>query len=70
MNIQLRTISLIVATAVFFSMAMPSLAEAKSEVYKNWQGIAIKGYDPVAYHKEGQPVKGSNKYELTWKDAK
>ena len=70
MNIQLRTIPLVVATAIFFSMAMPSLAGAKSEVYKNWQGIAIKGYDPVAYHKEGKPVKGSNKYELTWKDAK
>jgi hypothetical protein len=69
MNIKLRSIPLVVATAIFFSMAVPSLAGAKSEIHKNWQGIAIKGYDPVAYHKEGKPVKGSNKYELTWKDA-
>ena len=41
----------------------------KSEVYKNWRGLAIKGYDPVAYYKEGKPVKGSNKLELKWKDA-
>ena len=24
----------------------------------------------MAYHKEGKPVKGSDKYELNWKDAK
>jgi hypothetical protein len=59
-----------VVTAISLSMAVPSLAEAKSEIYKNWRGIAIKGYDPVAYHKEDKPVKGSNEYELTWKDAK
>ena len=60
MNIKLRTIPLIVVTAIFFSMAVPSLAEAKSEIYKNWRGIAMKGYDPVAYFKQGKPVKGSN----------
>ena len=42
----------------------------KSEIYKNWRGIAIKGYNPVAYHKDGKPVKGSGEYEFTWKDAK
>ena len=70
MNIKLRTIPLVVATAIFFSMAVPSLAEAKSEIYKNWRGIAIKGYDPVAYHEDGKPVNGSSKYEFEWKDAK
>jgi hypothetical protein len=70
MNIKLRTIALVVVTAIFLSMAVPSLAEAKSEIYKNWRGIAIKGYDPVAYFKEGKPVKGSNQYELNWRDAR
>ena len=70
MNTKLRTIPLVVAIALFCSMAVPSLAEAKSEIYKNWRGLAIKGYDPVAYHTGGQPVKGSNKFELKWKDAK
>ena len=70
MNIQLRIILLVVATAILFSMAVPSLAETKSEIYKNWRGIAIKGYDPVAYHTDGKPVEGSNHYELKWKDAK
>ena len=38
--------------------------------HKNWLGLAIKGYDPVAFHKDGKPVKGSSKYEHQWKDAK
>ncbi|MGD9043314.1 MAG: YHS domain-containing (seleno)protein [Desulfobacterales bacterium] len=59
-----------VVTAISLSMAVPSLAEAKSEIYKNWRGIAIKGYDPVAFHKDGKPAKGSDQYELEWKDAK
>jgi hypothetical protein len=70
MNIKLRKIQLVVAIAIFFSMAVPSFAEAKSEIYKNWRGIAIKGYDPVAYQEDGKPAKGSNEYEFTWKDAK
>ena len=60
----------VVATIFFFSMAVPSLAEAKGEIYKNWRGLAIKGYDPVAYHKKGEPVKGSGQHEIEWKGAK
>ena len=48
MNIKLKTIPLVIATAFIFSVAVASIAEAKSEIYKNWRGIAIKGYDPVA----------------------
>ncbi len=70
MRIELRTVTLVVAAAVFFSVAAPALAEAKSEIYKNWRGVAIKGYDPVAFHTEGKPVKGASDYELKWKDAK
>ncbi len=70
MNIVLRTIQLILAAAIFLSIGAPSLAEAKGEIYKNSGGVAIKGYDPVAFHREGKPVKGSKKYTLEWKDAK
>ena len=70
MKIELRTIPLVVAAAIFFSVAAPTLAEAKSEIYKNWRGVAIKGYDPVAFQREGRPAKGSSEYELKWKDAK
>ena len=70
MNIKLPTIPLVIATAFFFSIALPSTAEAKSEIYQTWLGVAIKGYDPVAFYKDGKPVKGSDKYEYKWKDAK
>ena len=70
MNIKRRAVPLVVATAFFLGMFLPSLAAAKSEIYKNWQGLAINGYDPVAYYKDGKPAKGSSKYELEWKDAK
>lgn len=30
---------------------------------------AIKGYDPVAYFKEGKPVKGDGEQKLEWKGA-
>lgn len=32
-------------------------------------GVALKGYDPVAYFTEGKPVKGSEEYSYRWKDA-
>jgi YHS domain-containing protein len=69
MKMNLTAILLAVASVVFFSAALPSLAATKSEIYKNWRGVAIKGYDPVAYFTDGRPVEGSSKYELTWKDA-
>ena len=31
--------------------------------------VAIKGYDPVAYFLEGQPVKGSRDFTVTWNEA-
>jgi hypothetical protein len=70
MKIKILAILLVVAAAIIFGMALPSQAETKSEIYKNWQGLAIKGFDPVAFHKAGKPVEGSSKYELKWKDVK
>ena len=42
---------------------------AKSEINTNWRGVAVKGYDTVAYFTQGKPVKGDSKYEHKWKDA-
>jgi YHS domain-containing protein len=69
MKIKLRIISLAAAIVMLFSMATPAFAAGKSEIYTNWLGIAIKGYDPVAFYTAGKPIKGSATYELTWKDA-
>jgi YHS domain-containing protein len=54
---------------VLAALAMTGIAFAggKSEINTNWRGLAINGYDPVAYFEEGRPAKGSGDHELTWK---
>lgn len=69
MHIRLRRRLWVVTSALLISMAPFSFAEAKSAINKSWLGVAIKGYDPVAYHTDGKPVKGSSAYELRWKGA-
>jgi YHS domain-containing protein len=32
-------------------------------------GVAVKGYDPVAYFNDGKPVKGSPEHTFKWKGA-
>lgn len=70
MSIKLQTIPLVIAMAFICSMAVPSFAGKKSEINKSRQGVAIKGYDPVAFYEDGKPVKGFDKYEYKWRDAK
>ena len=36
----------------------------------NEDGIAIKGYDPVAYFTMSRPVKGQKEYQFEWNNAK
>lgn len=50
-------------------MTAPVQAWAKSSINKNWRGVALKGYDPVAYFTLGKPVKGKSEFEFKWNDA-
>ena len=34
------------------------------------EGVAIKGYDPIAYFTEKRPVKGSPEFEYLWRVAR
>lgn len=67
MNRLLRALAL-----VLLAGALPgSMATAKPLVFQTDEGVAIRGYDPVAYFVEGRPVKGdpaiSADYEgATW----
>jgi YHS domain-containing protein len=45
-------------------------ASAVDEVNKTLFGVAIKGYDTVAYHIEGQALKGNSEFSHKWNDAK
>jgi YHS domain-containing protein len=44
-------------------------AFAKSPVNKGFTGVAIRGYDPVAYFQDGKPVKGSSDFTFAWNGA-
>ncbi|MEM7670418.1 MAG: YHS domain-containing (seleno)protein [Pseudomonadota bacterium] len=41
----------------------------KPEIYSDFQGFALKGYDTVAYFTEGRAVKGSPAFALEWKET-
>ncbi len=58
---------LIVAAVSLFSL---SPAFAIGPVNKTSDGVAIKGYDPVAYFVDGKPVKGNRAFEYVWMGAK
>lgn len=44
-------------------------AWAKSIINTNWRGLAVKGYDVVAYFTMDKPVKGTKAFSYKWKDA-
>lgn len=45
-------------------------ATAFDKVNQSFFGVAIKGYDAVAYHIEDRAVKGSSEFSYTWNDSK
>ena len=58
---------IILATTIF--SIYPASSLAFNEVNKTSFGVAIKGYDTVAYHTEGRAVKGDSKFYYDWNDA-
>ncbi|MBY5836236.1 YHS domain-containing protein [Rhizobium leguminosarum] len=64
MTISLRPI-LPLAAALTLSFASVGYS---AEIFTT-NGVAINGYDPVAYFTDHKPVKGSNKYAATYQGA-
>lgn len=53
-----------------FALIIAAPAMAKEPVYQSFiGGVAINGYDPVAYFEEGAPVEGSSDFEHEWNGA-
>jgi YHS domain-containing protein len=53
--------------------ALPAWVNAEplqKKINTNIFGVAIKGYDTVAYFTEGRAVKGKSKFSYNWSDAK
>jgi hypothetical protein len=45
-------------------------AEAFEGINTTFFGVAIKGYDTVAYHTQGRAVKGDRRFSHEWNDAR
>ena len=56
--------------AALLLLSLPVAACAKDAINTNWWGVALKGYDTVAYFTDGKPVKGEKDFEYAWKGAK
>ena len=41
----------------------------KAEVFYSIDGIALDGYDPVAFYIEEKPLKGKERYNYTWNEV-
>ena len=55
------------AAVPLVALGAPAFA-AKPEVF-SVDGVAIRGYDPVAYFTEGAPVEGRAEFSVEWKGA-
>ena len=56
--------------SIAFLLNWTATGNAFEKVNQTFWGVAIKGYDTVAYHTEGRAVKGDSKYAYKWNDAK
>ena len=57
---------------IFLILTLNSLVWAENTVNafdKDSFGLAIKGYDSVAYFTDGKAVKGNEKFSFSWNEA-
>lgn len=57
----------VMITASLLLLAIVSFAQKTSVFNKN--GVAIGGYDVVAFYEESKPVMGNKKFSYQWQDA-
>lgn len=65
---QLIHLTAVLAAVVIVSLTA-SVASAQTRVVNQSQGVAIKGYDPVAYFTQSDAVKGDATHRHIWNDA-
>jgi len=70
MKLQRAALIKIIPVLAAILVGAPALCLAKDPVNTNFSGVAVKGYDPVAYFTEAKPVKGKAKFEYRWQGAK
>ena len=55
-------------TAALMVMALVTVNAQKAAVF-NEKGVAVHGYDVVAYFTKGKPVKGDSKFSFNWNNV-
>ena len=60
----------LIAIVCTWTFILIACSAPKSPINVNGEGIAIKGYDPVAYFTLSRPVKGLKEYQFEWNNAK
>lgn len=68
----LAAVAIVAAPALVLPMTTAEAApKAKKPVaaFNAKKGLAVKGYDPVAYFTDGKPVEGSPAHEYVWEGA-
>ena len=70
MGLSFRTKGFVAAFFVFFALLSCTKAPSVSPVNVTPEGVAIKGYDPVAFFTDKMPVKGIPEYEYEWRGAR
>jgi YHS domain-containing protein len=56
--------------AAAFALAMPALSASAADEHFVKNGVAVDGYDVVAYHTVGKPTPGSAQYTAEYQGAK
>ena len=59
----------ITLTICLLGATFVSAASKSDPVNHESNGVAIRGYDPVAYFTDSKPVKGDPKFTFTWRGA-
>jgi len=67
-KILMATLALVFASQTVFAAPAVNTLEKKLFSFKP-NGIAIRGYDTVAYFTQSQPVEGKDEFTTQWQDA-
>jgi len=65
-----RTGRLVSTVGFLLILSLAACSSAVAPVNVTPEGVAIKGYDPVAYFTDGRPVKGNKEFQYKWNGAK
>lgn len=66
----MKVISLRLAVILAPVLLAAACAEVEAQsVVNTAEGVAIHGYDAVAYHTEGRPVPGNDRFSFQWEGA-